>query len=169
MPEKAPGEMTFDSPNETARDEFGDVVDGRAWSAATDGSGTGAGAAPVEGRWRDYSPVDGRTQRMHRFTGRLMAAVGDATAGGVDGVALGCLNAVEAGEAVLELHEVMARLKGLQLALLAHADQLDVCTQADGGPAPVNTAAWLAHRALVAGRTARGQVRHSRDLTATSR
>ena len=66
---------------------------------------------------------------------------------------------------MLELHEVMARLKGLQLALLAHADQLDVSAQADG-PAPVNTAAWLAHRALVAGRTARRQVRHSRDLTA---
>ncbi len=102
---------------------------------------------------------------MHRFTGRLLAAVGDATAGGVEGVALGCLNATEAGEAALELHEVMSRLKGLQLALLAHADRLDVCTQADGGPAPVDTAAWLAHRALVAGRTARGQVRHSRDIT----
>jgi len=101
---------------------------------------------------------------MHRFTGNLMAAVSDATAGGVDGVALGCLSAVEAGEAVLELHEVMGRLKGLQLALLAHADQLEVHTQADG-PAPVNTAAWLAHRALVSGRLARGQVRHSRELT----
>ena len=32
-------------------------------------------------------------------------------------------------------------------------------------PAPVNTAAWLAHRGLVAGRTARRQVRHCRDLT----
>ena len=83
---------------------------------------------------------------MHRFTANLLAAVGDATAGGIDGVVLGCLSATEAGEAVLELHEVMARLKGLQLALLAHADQLDVSAQADGGPAPVNTAAWLAHR-----------------------
>ena len=82
--------------------------------------------------------------------GNLLAAVGDATAGGVEGVALGCLNAAEAGEAVLELHEVMSRLKGLQLALLAHADQLDVSAQADG-PAPVNTAAWLAHRGLVGG------------------
>ena len=62
----------------------------------------------------------------------LLAAVGDATAGGVEGVALGCLNAAEAGEAVLELHEVMSRLKGLQLALLAHADQLEVSAQADG-------------------------------------
>ena len=102
---------------------------------------------------------------MHRFTGNLLAAVGDATAGGVEGVALGCLNAAEAGEAVLELHEVMARLKGLQLALLAHADRLDVRAAGRRGPAPVNTAAWLTHRALVAGRTARGQVRHSRDLT----
>ena len=101
---------------------------------------------------------------MHRFTGTLLAAVGDATAGGLDGVALGCLSAREAGEAVLELHEVLGRLKGLQLALLAHADQLDVSAQAEG-PAPVNTAAWLTHRALVSGRTARTDVRRSRDLT----
>ncbi len=120
--------------------------------------------APVEGRWRDYSSVEGRSQRVHRFTGRLLAAVGDATAGGIEGVALGCLNAAEAGEAVLELHEVMARLTGLQLALLAHADRLDVAAQADGA-APVNTAAWLAHRGLVAGRTARTHVRRCRDLT----
>ena len=33
---------------------------------------------------------------------------------------------------MLELHEVMARLKGLQLALLAHADRLDVAAQAEG-------------------------------------
>ncbi len=102
---------------------------------------------------------------MHRFTGDLLAAVGDATAGGVDGVALGCLSALEAGEAVLELHEILARLTGLQLALLARADRLEVHAQADGGPAPVDTAAWLAHRGLVSGRSARGQVRHSRDLT----
>ena len=128
--------------------------------AATPGSGAGS----FEGRWRDFSPVQGRTQRMHRFTGNLLAAVGDATAGGIEGVALGCLSAVEAGEGVLELHEAMARLKGLQLALLAHADRLDVHAQADGA-APVNTAAWLAHRALVPGRAARGQVRHCRDIT----
>ena len=101
---------------------------------------------------------------MHRFTGNLLAAVGDATAGGVEGVALGCLSAIEAGEAVLELHEALARLKGLQLALLAHADRLEVYAQADG-PAPVNTAAWLAHRGLVPGRAARGQVRHCRAIT----
>ena len=124
----------------------------------------GAGAVAGEGRWCDFSPVEGRTQRMHRFTGTLLAAVGDATAGGLDGVALGCLSAREAGEAVLELHEVLGRLKGLQLALLAHADQLQVHAQAEG-PAPVNTAAWLTHRALVSGRTARTDVRRSRDLT----
>ena len=81
----------------------------------------GAGAVAGEGRWRDFSPVEGRTQRMHRFTGTVLAAVCDATAGGVDGVALGRLSAREAGEAVLELHEVLGRLTGLQLALLAHA------------------------------------------------
>ena len=75
---------------------------------------------------RGTDPADAPVHRQ------LLAAVGDATAGGVEGVALGCLNAFEAGEAVLELHEAMARLKGLQLALLAHADQLDVSSQADG-------------------------------------
>ena len=75
------------------------------------GAESGARAS-VEGRWREFSPLEERSQRMHRFTGNLLAAVGDATAGGVEGVALGCLNAAEAGEAVLELHEVMARLKG---------------------------------------------------------
>ena len=146
------------------------------WALASSSHGAATNPDPeggsvpgsVEGRWRDFSPVQGRTQRMHRFTGNLLAAVGDATAGGVEGVALGCLSAVEAGEAVLELHEVMARLKGLQLALLAHADQLDVHAQADG-PAPVNTAAWLAHRGLVAGRAARGQVRQCRASPVTSR
>ena len=143
----------------------GDVAGSQPGVEAGTEPGAESRGAPDEGRWRDFSPLEGRSQRMHRFTGRLLAAVGDATAGGVDGVALGCLNAVEAGEAVLELHEVMARLKGLQLALLAHADRLDVSAQADGGPAPVNTAAWLMHRALISGRTARTHVRHSRDLT----
>ena len=124
----------------------------------------GAGAVAVGGRWRDFSPVESRSQRMHRFTGNLLAAVGEASAGGVEGVALGCLSAAEAGEAVLELGEAMARLEGLQLALLAHADRLEVHTRV-GGPAPVNTAAWLAHRALVPPRTARAQVRQCREVT----
>ncbi len=135
---------------------------------ANGGSASGAfadaGVLVGEGRWREYSSVAGRSQRMHRFTGSLLAAVGDATAGGVDGVAVGCLSAAEAGEAVLELGEVLARLKGLQLALLARADEQDVSTWADGAPAAVNTAAWLAHRGLVAGRAARGEVRRSREL-----
>ncbi|QIK65663.1 DUF222 domain-containing protein [Nocardioides sp. HDW12B] len=128
-------------------------------------AGADAGVWPLEGRWRGFSSVEVRTQRVHRFTGRLVAAVADATAGGVDGVAVGCLSAAEAGEAVLELGEVMARLKGLQLALLARADEQDVSTCADGGPAAVNTAAWLSHRGLVAGRVARGEVRRCRELT----
>ncbi|QIK66737.1 DUF222 domain-containing protein [Nocardioides sp. HDW12B] len=140
-------------------------------AAADDGSASisagaaGAGVSAGEGRWRDFSPVEVRTQRVHRFTGRLVAAVADATAGGVDGVAVGCLSAAEAGESVLELGEVMARLKGLQLALMARADEQDVSTCADGGPAAVNTAAWLSHRGLVAGRVARGEVRRCRELT----
>ena len=123
-----------------------------------------SGSVAVEGRWHDFSPVQERSKRMHRFTGHLLAAVSDAAVGGVEGVRLGCLSAVEAGEAVLELHETLGRLRGLQLALLAHADQLDVCSQVEG-IATVNTSSWLAHRGLVAGRSARAQVRHCRDLT----
>ena len=47
---------------------------------------------PVRGRQRARSPVEERSQRMHRFSGRLLAALDDATAGGVENVALGCLS-----------------------------------------------------------------------------
>ena len=106
---------------------------------------------------------------MHRFTGNLLAAVGDATAGGVEGVALGCLNAVEAGEAVLELHEVMARLKGLQLALLAHADQLEVYAQADGAGAGEHRRLADAPRTGLGSFCARAGPSESRPHRATSR
>jgi hypothetical protein len=87
-------------------------------------------------------------------TGRLLAGVNDATAGGIDGVALGCLSAREAGESVLELREVMSRRKGLELAILARADQQGVHAQVEG-PAATDTAGWLAGRGLLAGRAAR--------------
>jgi hypothetical protein len=126
----------------------------------------GTRTAVSVGRFRDFTQVAERSQRMHRFTGNLLSAVADATAGGVEGVAVGCLNGREAGESVLELREVMSRLKGLELALLARADSQDVCTQVDG-VAAVDTAGWLAQRGLVSGRTARTEVRLSADLTGT--
>jgi hypothetical protein len=128
------------------------------------GSSDAAAAVVGQGRWRDYTPLGERSQRMHQFTGRLLAGVADATAGGVDGVAVGCLNAREAGEAVLELGEVIDRLLGLRLRLLAHADSHGVHTQVEG-PAATDTAGWLAHRGLLPGRTARAEVRLSGDVT----
>ena len=44
---------------------------------------------PPGGRQRGRSPVAERSQRMHRFSGRLLAALDDATAGGVGNVAAG--------------------------------------------------------------------------------
>jgi hypothetical protein len=128
--------------------------------------GSESAAVWGQGRWRDYTPIWERSQRMHQFTGNLLNAVSDATAGGIEGVAVGCLSAREAGESVLELREVMSRLRGLELALLAHADSRGVHTQVDG-PAAVDTAGWLAGRGLLPGRTARAEVRLSADLTDT--
>jgi hypothetical protein len=127
-------------------------------------TGSESAAVSGQGRWRDFTPLAERSQRMHDFTGRLLAGVADATAGGVEGVAVGCLNAREAGESVLELGEVISRLQGLRLRLLAHADKQAVHIEVDG-PAATDTAGWLAGRGLVAGRKARAEVRLSGDLT----
>lgn len=94
---------------------------------------------------------------MHRFSGSLLAALDDATAGGVENVALGCLSAREAAETVLELREVVARLQGLQLTVLAHADAHKISAQVDG-PTTVDTAAWLACAGLTAPGSARREV-----------
>jgi hypothetical protein len=112
---------------------------------------------PTGRRQRPRTPVEERSQRMHRFSGRLLAALDDATAGGVENVALGCLSAREAAETVLELREVVARLQGLHLTVLAHADAQKVSARVDG-PTTVDTAAWLACAGLTAPGSARREV-----------
>lgn len=115
-------------------------------------------ATPPNGlRQRSQTPVAERSQRMHRFSGSLLAALDDATAGGVENVALGCLSAREAAETVLELREVIARLQGLELTVLAYADAHEVSAQVDG-PTTVDTAAWLACAGLIAPGSARREV-----------
>jgi hypothetical protein len=44
-----------------------------------------------QGRWCAYTPLGDRSQRMHRFTAKLLNAVSDGTAGGVDGASVGWL------------------------------------------------------------------------------
>ena len=77
----------------------------------------------------------GARSGCYRFSGSLLAAVADVTAGGVEGVALGCLSATEAGEAVLELHEAMARLKGLQRRCWRTPTSGCLCTSGGGAGA----------------------------------
>ena len=120
--------------------------------------------ATAGARQRGRSPLGDRSQRMHRFSGRLLAALDDATAGGVENVPVGCLSAREAAETVLELREVVARLQGLELAVLAHADARGVGAEVDG-PATVDTAAWLAYAGLTDPGTARREVRLSTAVT----
>ena len=105
-----------------------------------------------------------RSQRMHRFSGRLLGALDDATAGGIENVPVGCLSAREAAETVLELREVITRLHGLELTVLAHADARGASAQLDG-PTTTDTAAWLAHAALTDPATARREVRLSSAVT----
>ena len=133
-------------------------------SAVSGVAGSVAGGALSGGRQRGRSPVVERSQRLHRFSGNLLGALDDATAGGVEGVAVGCLSPREAGETVLELREVIARLRGLELAVLAHADAVGVSTAVDG-PVTVDTAAWLAHADLTDPGSARREVQLSAAVT----
>lgn len=112
------------------------------------------------------TPVEQRLHRLHRFAGRLLSGLDDAAEAGIEHLAVDCLTAAEAGETVLELRQVLARVEGLLLAALARADRADVAGSAPG-PVAVDTAAWLAHTGVVSGRRARHDVRLAEDLTTT--
>lgn len=142
--------------------EHSDEQPGDRREAAAQPHSTGSGAD--RGERHAGTPAGERSQRVHRFAGRLLAALDDATAEGMAGLPLACLNAREAGETVLELGQVIARLQGLRLAVLAQADARDVRTEVDG-PAAADTAGWLSHAGLLPGRSARHEVRLSADLT----
>lgn len=107
--------------------------------------------------------MEERPQRLHRYAGRLLASLDDVTSAGIGGVAVGCLDAEETAETVLELGKVIARLEGLRLAVLAHGDAIDLARDVTG-PAAGTTAGWLTAAALLHGRTARAEVRLADDL-----
>ena len=109
-------------------------------------------------------PVEERPQRLHRYAGRLLASLDDVTGSGLSGVAVGCLDAAEVAETVLELGQVIARLEGLRLAVLAHGDAIDLARSVPG-PAAGSTAGWLAATALIHGRSARAELHLADDLT----
>ncbi len=108
--------------------------------------------------------MEERPQRLHRYAGRLLASLDDVTSAGVGGVAVGCLDADETAETVLELGKVIARLEGLRLAVLAHGDAIDLARNV-AGPAAGDTAGWLTASALLHGRFAHAEVRLAEDLT----
>lgn len=109
-------------------------------------------------------PVGERPQRLHRYAGRLLASLDELTGAGVGGVAVGCLDAAEAAETVLELGRVIARLEGLRLAVLAHGDAIDLARNVPG-PATGDTAGWLTATALIHARAAHAEVRLAEDLS----
>ena len=112
------------------------------------------------------SSVEQRPQRLHRYAGRLLASLDEVTSAGLRGLPVGCLNAVETAETVLELGRVIARLEGLRLAVLAHGDGTDLARNVPG-PAAGSTAGWLSATAIVHGRTARADVALADDLRDT--
>ncbi len=108
--------------------------------------------------------VEERPQRLHRYAGRLLASLDDVTRAGIGGVALGCLDAEETAETVLELGTVIARLEGLRLAVLAHGDAIELARNV-AGPAAGDTAGWLTATALIHARAAHAEVRLAEDLS----
>lgn len=86
------------------------------------------------------TPVDTRMNRVHWFAGRVHEVL-DEVAPAVACVAE--LDATATAESVVELSRAMARMDALRVALLAHADRVDVATEAPG-VAATSTGAWLA-------------------------
>jgi hypothetical protein len=115
---------------------------------------------PAAGR----TPVGDRRHPVHVFAGRLTAALEELAGGSERGSSpsLLSLSPAETTETVREVMTVMARLRGLQLAVLAHADVLDVAATVDAA----STAAWL--RTLIP-LTGPGAVRDVKLATALTR
>jgi hypothetical protein len=83
-------------------------------------------------------PVHQRTNRVHWFSGRVHQVLDDALAGGVR---LAELSPTDIAEALNELVRLEARLAGIKLHLLSHAEDADVARE----NAATSTSAWLAH------------------------
>ena len=98
---------------------------------------------------------------MHWFTGRLHEVLDEVT--GVRRARPGCsatvplmtLGTRETAEAIRDLAAAQARIDGLMLTLLAHADDVEVA-KSEGA---TSTQAWLAHATTTTHRVARAQVK----------
>src|SRR4051794_31453276 len=90
----------------------------------------------------ERTPVAERVHRVHWFAGRVGEVLDDVTGTGAGaGVRVAGLTAAETAETLGELTAVINRVEGLRLAVLAHADRLDVAAESGA----TSTGAWLAH------------------------
>src|SRR4051794_36765571 len=83
------------------------------------------------------TPVADRRHPAHRFAGRLTAALEEVA--GAPLLSLLSLSPAETTETLRELTTALTRLRALQLAVLAHADTLDLAATTHA----TSTAAWL--------------------------
>ncbi len=113
--------------------------------------------------------MEERQHPLHVFAGRLSADLDDLAE-----VPALSLSREETAEALVELTTAVSRLRAVQLAVLAHADRIDL---AASGDAP-STAAWLRSRVPVTGpgatrevalATALDQEVHASTAAATAR
>src|SRR3712207_733106 len=102
------------------------------------------------------APVAERRHPVHVFAGRLHAVLDD-----LADTSLLSLGMAETTETVVELTTALARLRALQLAVVAHADVLDVAATVDA----TSTAGWLRTLLPVTGPGATKDVRLAADLT----
>jgi hypothetical protein len=112
------------------------------------------------------SPVSERGNRVHWFAGRVHQVLDEVTAGGLP---VATLTAAETAEALRELSAAAARIEALRVALLAHAEVVEVAA----AEAATSTGAWLAHVTKAPRGEAYGLVRLARafedpDGTATT-
>ena len=105
------------------------------------------------------TPVGRRCRGAHWFSGRVHEVVDEVIEGGLG---LLPLDALEAGETVVDLLRAAERLTGIALKALAHADASDVA----GLNGATSTQAWLAHAANLPHGVARGLVKQAQRLEA---
>ncbi len=100
--------------------------------------------------------VEDRRHPVHVFAGRLTAALEE-----LAGASMLSLGVAETVETTVELTKALSQLRALQLAVLAHADILDVAATVDA----TSTAAWLRTLTPVTGPGAARDVAQAKALT----
>jgi hypothetical protein len=109
----------------------------------------------------ERTPVAERVHRVHWFAGRVGEVLDDLTGHTVGGgVRVAGLTAAETVETLTELTAAANRVEGLRLAVLAHADRLDLAAESGA----TSTGAWLAHTTRTPHPVAHRQVTLARRL-----